>query len=126
MNALRYAGRTERSPLQQAKRHERLATYSIALIVGIVVILVARSLMVAITESPTAQSRLMNAIFPVAQLIVSLATLALVHHQTSLAVRQMEQAEQTDTRISNLTEAVHALVEAQTAEGARSKTIPAS
>ena len=111
MDKLPYAPRTKRSPLQQAKTHERFATYSIALVVGVVGILIFRTIMVASAESFAGQGRIMSAMVPVAQFLVSLTTLALVRYQVSVAVGQIEQAEQTEARLLQLTAAVRALVE---------------
>jgi hypothetical protein len=112
MDALHYTANNKRSPLQQAKTRERVATYSIALIVGIVLVLTVSTIMVASSESPSAQARLMSAVIPVAQLIVSLATLALVQRQMSSAVRDVEQAEETASRLAELTDAVRVLQDA--------------
>jgi len=110
MDKLPYAPRAKRSPLQQAKTHERFATYSIALVVGVVGILIFRTIMVASAESFAGQERIMNAMVPVAQFLVSLTTLALVRYQVSVAVGQIEQAEQTEAQLLQLTAAVRASV----------------
>jgi hypothetical protein len=111
MDSLRSERSTKRSPLQQAKTHERVATYSIFLIVGIVVALVAGTFVVARAESPDAQARILSATTPIAQFIVSLATLALVRHQVSVAVGDIEQAEQTEGRLLHLTAAMSVMLE---------------
>jgi NADH:ubiquinone oxidoreductase subunit 6 (subunit J) len=90
---------------------ERVATYSLAVIVGIVVVLIGSAAMVAGSESAEDRVRLMIAIIAMAQLIVSLATLALVHRSMSAAVRDGEQAEQTARHLRNLTHLVHELKE---------------
>jgi hypothetical protein len=109
MSTLHYTDRAIRSPVQQAKARERTATYAVALIVGLVSVLIVRTLMLASTESAAAQDRLMSAIIPIALLIVSLTTLALVRYQMSVAVRNLEQAEHTASRLLQLVQAVHAL-----------------
>ncbi|HYZ17892.1 MAG TPA: hypothetical protein VE591_15885 [Candidatus Acidoferrum sp.] len=109
MNTVHYTAQTERSPLQQAKTRERVATYSIALVVGLVVVLIASAVMVASTESATGQLRLLGTIVLIAQLIVSLATLALVYRQTSVSVTDIEQVEQMARRIAQLSDAVREL-----------------
>ena len=111
MNKLPYAPRAKRSPLQQAKAHERVATYSIALVAGVVGMLIFRTIMVASAESLAGQERIMNAMVPVAQFLVSLTTLALVRYQVSVAVGQIEQAEQTEAHLVQLTAAVRASVD---------------
>jgi NADH:ubiquinone oxidoreductase subunit 6 (subunit J) len=111
MDTLRKLPSAKPSPLQQARTHERVATYSIALIVGIVAVLIASTVMVASTESPDARVRIVSAMAPVAQIIVALATLALVRHQVSVTVGDIEQAEQTESRLLQLTAAIRALME---------------
>jgi len=54
---------------------------------------------------------LMNVVAPVAQLIVSLATFALIRHQVSVAVAQIVQAEHGEARLLQLAFAVYALDE---------------
>jgi NADH:ubiquinone oxidoreductase subunit 6 (subunit J) len=111
MSTLHYPDRAIRSPVQQAKTHERTATYAVALIVGVVSVLVVRTIMLAGTESAAAQDRLMSAIIPIALLIVSLTTLALVRYHMSVAIRSLEQAEHTASRLLQLIAAVQALKE---------------
>jgi hypothetical protein len=111
MDTLRNLPSTKRSPLEQAKTHERVATYSIALIVGVIAVLIASTVTVASTESPDARVRIVSAMAPIAQIIVSLATLALVRHQVSVAVGDIEQAEQTESRLLQLTAAIRVLLE---------------
>lgn len=106
MKRLHYAPRAQPSPLRQAKTHERDATYLIALIVPVIVALITRAIMVASVEPAAAQDRLMNAIVPIVQFIVSLSTLALVRHQVSVAVEQIEQAEHNEARVLRLADAV--------------------
>ena len=105
------ASRTKPTPLEQAKSHERVALWSVALIIGVVAILIVRGIVVAAGESAAEQQRLMNVIAPVAQLIVSLATFALISNQVSVAVAQIGQGEHTEARLLQLDFAVHALGE---------------
>jgi hypothetical protein len=101
------------SPLVRAKTHEKIATYSIALVVGLVVLIVGRAIEMASGESSGDQLRSMSVIIAVVQTIVTLATLALVRHQVSVAVHQIEQAEGGDLRLQQLTAAVRALADAR-------------
>jgi ABC-type transport system involved in cytochrome bd biosynthesis fused ATPase/permease subunit len=105
------ASRTKPTPLEQAKSHERAALWSVALIIGVVAILIVRGMVVAAGESAAEQQRLMNVVAPVAQLIVSLATFALIRNQVCVAVAQIGQAEHSEARLLQLAYAVHALDE---------------
>jgi hypothetical protein len=111
MATAHYAARRKRSQLEHAQMGERMSTYSLALIVGIVVVLLGSAAMIAGSESAGDRPRLMIAIIAIAQLLVSLATLVLVHRSMSAAVRDGEQAEQTARHLRNLTHLVHELKE---------------
>ena len=100
------------SPLVRAKTQERIATYSIALVVGLVIVIVGRAIELASGQPTGEQQRTISAIMSVVQFIVTLATLALIRHQVSVAVHQIEQAEGGDLRLQQLTAAVRALVDA--------------
>jgi ABC-type transport system involved in cytochrome bd biosynthesis fused ATPase/permease subunit len=103
--------RTRLTPLEQAKSHEQAALWSVALVVGVVVIVIVRGLVVAAGETAAEQQRLMIAVAPVVQFVVSLATFALIRNQVSVAVAQIGQAEHSEARLLQLAYAVHALRE---------------
>jgi len=105
----RTASQTKPTPLEQAKSHERASLWCVGLIVGVVAIVIGRGMIVAAGETAAEQQRLLNAVAPVAQLIVSLATFALIRNQVSVAVAQVGQAEQSEARLLQVAYAVHAL-----------------
>jgi hypothetical protein len=111
MATVHYAARRKRSSLEHAKTGERVSTYSLALIVGIVAVLLGSAAVVAGSESAGERIRLMIAVIAMAQLLVSLTTLALVHRSTSAAIRDGEQAEHMARHLRNLTHLVHELKE---------------
>jgi uncharacterized membrane protein YkgB len=102
----------KRSPLERAKTQERIATYSVALIVGLVIVLIARAVTFSATQSAGSQERLMSLIMTIVQFIVTISTLMLVRHQVSIAVRQIEESEVVELRLQQLTEGVRKLAEA--------------
>ncbi len=81
-------------------------------IVAVIAVLAVRTIAIAGPETAADQQRLANVIVPVVQLIISLTMLALIRNQVSVAVGQIEQAEQSETRLLQLAAAVHALVDA--------------
>jgi ABC-type transport system involved in cytochrome bd biosynthesis fused ATPase/permease subunit len=101
-----------RSPLQRAKAHESVATYSIGIVVAFVAVLIVRAVMVSSAEPAGDQQRLMSAVVTLVQFIVTLAALALIRNQISIAVRQIEQSAESEVRLVALTEAIHALAAA--------------
>ena len=101
-----------RSPLERARTQEKIATYSIALIVGFVVVLIVRAVTVAGTQPPGDQARIMSTIMTIAQFLVTLATLAVVRHQVRVAVNQIEQSEAGEVRQQILAHAIGELVDA--------------
>jgi hypothetical protein len=113
MEQLKATVRGMSSPLVRAKTHEKIATYSIAVVVGLVVVIVGRAIELASGEPSGDRLRMMSVIMSVVQTIVTLATLALIRHQVSVAVHQIEQAEGGDLRLQQLTAAVRALVDAR-------------
>jgi hypothetical protein len=102
----------KRSPLERAKTQERIATYSLALIGGLVIILIARAATFAGAQASGDQERLMNLIMTIVQFLVTVSTLVLVRHQVSVAVHQIEQTEVSELRLQQLTAAVCKLVDA--------------
>ena len=98
------------TPLERAKSHQRIATYSIAVIVVFIAILVAAALTVGTGETAVERQRLMSVIEPFAQLLLSLATFVLIGNQVSVAVGQIEQAEESEARLLQLTAAARALL----------------
>ena len=101
-----------RSPLECARTQEKIATYSIALIIAIVIVLIVRAVTYAGTQSPGDQARMMNTIMTIAQFLVTLATLAVVRHQVRVAVNQIEQSEAGEVRLQILAHAIGELVDA--------------
>ena len=101
-----------RSPLECARTQEKIATYSIALIIGFVVVLIVRAVTFAGTQPPGDQARMMSTIMTIAQFLVTLATLAVVRHQVRVAVNQIEQSEAGEVRLQILAHAIGELVDA--------------
>lgn len=116
-------GHSRRSPLERAKTQERIATYSIALIVGLVVVMLARAVTVTAAQSAADQGRTMSVIVTIVQLIVTISTLLLVRHQVHLAVQQIEQADAGELRLQQLTDQVRRLADATGAK-TTTKSIP--
>jgi hypothetical protein len=105
-------GYGKRSPLERAKTQERIATYSLALIGGLVIILIARAMTFAAGQAAGDQDRLMNVSMTIVQFLVTVSTLVLVRHQVSVAVHQIEQTEISELRLQQLTAAVCKLADA--------------
>jgi hypothetical protein len=101
-----------RSPLERARTQEKIATYSIALIVGFVIVLIVRAVTFAGAQPPGDQARIMSTIMTIAQFLVALATLAVVRHQVRVAVNQIEQSEAGEVRLQILAHAIGELVDA--------------
>lgn len=80
-----------------------MATYSILVIVAVIATLVVKTVVVGGAEPPAEQQRLASMMTPVVQFIVSIATLGLIRNQVSVAVGQIEQAEQSEARRLRLT-----------------------
>jgi len=68
--------------------------------VALIVVLVGRAVEIAGAEPVADQQRLISTILTFVQVIVTLATLALVRNQISVAVHQMEQSEEAGKRRS--------------------------
>jgi len=81
------------SPLQRAKAHERRASYVIAGITGIILVLLFRSITIAATETAIAQERLLTFVVTIVQVAVSATSLVIVRHQIGLTTIEIEQAE---------------------------------
>ncbi|HEV2739062.1 MAG TPA: hypothetical protein VGU66_10825 [Candidatus Elarobacter sp.] len=112
MEQLHVTNHGSRSPLERARTQEKIATYSIALIVGFVVVLIVRAVTFAGTQPPGDQARIMSTIITIAQFLVTLATLAVVRHQVRVAVNQIEQSEAGEVRQQILAHAIGELVDA--------------
>jgi hypothetical protein len=80
-------------PLERAKSNERFAMYAITLVIGLVVVMVAKAIFIVNAMPPGHHAGFVNAVVTFAQLIVTLATLVLVGVQMRIAVRQLEQHE---------------------------------
>lgn len=89
-----------------------MATYSMALIVGLVVVLIVRAVSFSTTQSTGSEDRLMSLIMTIVQFILAISTLLLVRHQLSVAVRHIEQSEVVELRLQQLAEGVRKLVDA--------------
>jgi hypothetical protein len=87
------------SPLQRAKTHELRATYVIAGITGITLIMLFRSITIAATEPPIAQERLLEFVVTIVQVAVSATSLAILRYQVGLTTIEIEQAEQAEYRL---------------------------
>ena len=111
MEQLHPTNQGPRSPLERARAQEKIATYSIALIIGFVVVLIVRAVIVVGTQPPGEQARMMNTMMTIAQFLVTLATLAVVRHQVRVAVNQIEQSEAGEVRLQILAHAIGELVD---------------
>jgi hypothetical protein len=99
------------TPLQRARTHERLVTYVIAGITGIILIMIFRSVTIAVGETAVAQERLMALVVTIVQFAVSATSLVIVRSQVSVATIEIEQAEEADVRLRSLTVAVRSMVD---------------
>jgi hypothetical protein len=101
----------EVSPLQRAKAHERRASYVIAGITGIILVLLFRSITIAATESAIAQERLLTFVVTIVQVAVSATSLVIVRHQVGLTTIEIEQAEQAEYRLIRFAATMQSFIE---------------
>jgi hypothetical protein len=101
----------EVSPLQRAKAHERRASYVIAGITGIILVLLFRSITIAATETAIAQERLLTFVVTIVQVAVSATSLVIVRHQVGLTTIEIEQAEQAEYRLIRFAATMQSFIE---------------
>ena len=99
------------SPLQRAKAHERRASYVIAGITGIILVLLFRSITIAATETAIAQERLLTFVVTIVQVAVSATSLVIVRHQVGLTTIEIEQAEQAEYRLIRFAATMQSFIE---------------
>lgn len=112
MEALYASPSSVTSPLERARRQEKIASASIVLIVGTVIVIVVRAGLYASTTPASEHGGTFSAVLAIAEFIVTLATLVLMRQQVQVAVHQIEHAEASQIQTRELAQAMQALARA--------------
>jgi len=96
------------TPLERARRQQKIATTSTVFVLAVVGFMLVRGFFLE-SHAPVEHRNVMSAIVSFSEFVVTVATLALIRHQVGVAVHQIEQAEANEVQGRELAQAMQAL-----------------